>query len=766
MKRPLFIALLFVCPLIWAQTEMHGWNIHYAYNNVTAVEQNAERIYALSDGALFYLDKETEEIATCNKLTGLSDINIAQMRYSTAIHGLLLLYVDGNIDILYDDNTIYNIPDLYNTQTTLSKQANAICLHGEKAYIAMDFGIIALNLRRREIQDTYYIGAKAAKIAVESICVIDDSIYASSADSVYCAHLNDNLVDYAHWHTLKDVPNKKISQVAVFNGQLCLLRDSVLSIRQDGVWKAYSEAKSISKIRVQGDHLYALTPTVTYVIDTALAATPIYAYINAADVVYNTASQTYWFAYYSDGLGKYDVRNNTFNNYLPEGPISNTIYRIRVKEGRVFVVSGGYLAVPYGREGHAVIYENGAWLNFPQSYFKEHIGYYAMDFTDMICLNGEPSHFFIAGFSSGGLIEFRNDEFYKLYNIDNSPIITLVESNPQRYSWVDAFAVDADNNLFFYNYAPDGVKILSPDGQWHSINNTASQYDKVNRCKNIIISNQNPNVKFCSYARVSAGIGIFNDNGTLDNDNDDKAALYSTFVDQDGNTITPEYVYSMAQDNDGAIWLGTNAGILTFEDPETLFTSNACTRIKIRRNDGTNLADYLLNDESINAIAVDGANRKWIGTGTSGVYLMSADGKETIEHFTAENSPLLSNTITAIAINDENGEVFIGTDAGLLSYQGDAAKGQEKLTEAYAYPNPVRSEFEGVITIAKLSENSVVKITDVAGNLVCSTISNGGIAIWDGNDAYGKRVRSGVYYAHCNSADGGEYALVKILVMK
>ncbi len=763
MRRYLFIVLLFASPFLWAQTEMYGWNIHYAYNNVTSIEQNEQRVYALSDGALYYLDKETEVIERCDKLMGLSDIGIVQMRYSKNIHGLLLMYANGNIDILYDDNTVYNIPDLYNAQITLSKQANSIYLYKDQAYVSMNFGILVLNLCRREIQDTYYIGAKASKIAVRSICVVNDSIYAASNDSIYAASLQDNLVDYAHWNTLKGIPNRNIQQIGVFNNQLCLLRDSTLYLQNDGLWTPYSEISSIRRIKTMDDRLFALTTKLTYVIDTALTATPIYVYTNAADVFYDTLTRSYWFAYYNSGIGKYDTRNNTTNQYIPEGPISNTIYRIRVKEGRVYVVSGGYFAVLYGREGHAAIYDNGTWINLSQSYFMENIGYYTQDFTDMICLNGDPTHFYIAAFGGGGVIEFRNDAFYKLHNIDNSPLVTLVEKEPHLYTWVDAFAVDDNNNLWMYNSSVDGVKILSTDGKWYTIGNVAT--NKLNRCKNILISNQNPNVKFTTAARSGAGIGIFNDNATYDNNNDDKAAFHSSFIDQDNNTITPEFIYSIAQDKSGALWVGTNAGILKFDNPETLFSTNACTRIKIRRNDGTNLADYLLNDESINAIAVDGANRKWIGTSSSGLYLMSEDGKETIEHFTAENSPLLSNNITAIATNDDNGEVFIGTSAGLLSYQGDAAKGRENLSEAYAYPNPIRQGFEGVITIAKLSDNSVVKITDTAGNLICSTRSNGGIAIWDGLDAYGKRVRSGIYYAHCNNEDGSEYALVKILVM-
>ena len=763
MKRYLFIVLLFLCPLAWSQTEMHGWRIHYAYNDVTSIEQNEKRVYALSDGALYYTDKESEVVERCDKLIGLNDVNIVQMRYSEDIHGLLLMYANGNIDILYDDNSVYNIPDLYNAQINMSKRANAIYLHEDRAYISMDFGVLVLNLRRKEIQDTYYIGDKASKVKVCSICIAGDSIYAASSNSIYTAWLQDNLVDYAHWNTLKGLPGSgEIAQITVFDTRLCLLRGGKLYTREQNQWITYTAVDKIESIKTQGDKLYALTEQLVYEIDDNMTASPFSVFIGATDVAYDSLNRTYWFAYHADGIGKYDTKSMSVNHYIPSGPISNSAYRIRVKENRVFIVPGGYLSVYYNRGGSVSIYDSGEWTNFPQTYFMEKTGVYTEDYSDVICLNGDPSHFFIASFGYG-LIEFKDNAFYTRYNQLNSPLATQINS-PEKYTWVDAFAVDASNNLWMYNKAADGVKVLTSTGKWYSIENAAT--NQLSRCKNLLIWNKNPNVKILNSARAAAGIGIFNDNGTIDNSKDDKGVFYSAFTDQDGNELTPELILSIAQDKSGALWVGTNSGILTFENPESLFSSNACTRIKIRRNDGTNLADYLLNDESINAIAVDGANRKWIGTASSGLYLMSEDGKETIEHFTAENSPLLSNNVIAIATNDENGEVFIGTDGGLVSYQSDAAKGMGHLSEAYVYPNPIRPGFEGVITIAKLSDNSTVKITDTAGNLICTTLSNGGIAIWDGNDAYGKKVRSGIYYAHCNNEAGNEYALVKILFLQ
>jgi ligand-binding sensor domain-containing protein len=178
------------------------------------------------------------------------------------------------------------------------------------------------------------------------------------------------------------------------------------------------------------------------------------------------------------------------------------------------------------------------------------------------------------------------------------------------------------------------------------------------------------------------------------------------------------------------------------------------------------LADYLLGTEEIKAIAVDGANRKWIGTASSGVYLISEDGLETIHHFTAENSPLLSNAIQSIAINEKTGEVFFGTGSGLISYQSDAIEGGNRFENVHAYPNPVRPEYSGVITITGLVADTQVRITDVNGNLVYETISNGGVATWDGCGISGERVTTGVYFAQCVSPNGKYKHITKILVVK
>jgi hypothetical protein len=224
----------------------------------------------------------------------------------------------------------------------------------------------------------------------------------------------------------------------------------------------------------------------------------------------------------------------------------------------------------------------------------------------------------------------------------------------------------------------------------------------------------------------------------------------------------------MAEDKNGYIWLGTDKGILVYYRPWAIFSEQhpVASRIKIPRNDGTNFIDYLLEKEKISAIAVDGANRKWIGTEDSGVYLVSEDGLKTYQTFNIKNSPLPSNTITSLAITPHTGEVFIGTAKGIVSYKARATEGNEEFSKVYAYPNPVREDYSGEITITGLVQNSIVKITTVSGKLVHETISLGGVAYWDGTNFSGNKVKSGVYIVYVSSTDGSQSAVAKVLIIR
>ena len=260
---------------------------------------------------------------------------------------------------------------------------------------------------------------------------------------------------------------------------------------------------------------------------------------------------------------------------------------------------------------------------------------------------------------------------------------------------------------------------------------------------------------------------VIEDNGTPLNFSDDKTKLFTSFSDGSPEAIVPSTYRCIAEDKNGDIWLGTDVGPLIFKNTEEVMNSGyTVERIKITREDNAAFADYLLATEQINAIAVDGANRKWIGTASSGVYLLSDDGQETIYHFTTENSPLTSDIITAIDIDKENGIVYIVTSEGLFSFGSDASEDRETYDDVYVYPNPVRPDFYGDITVTGLMENSEVRVTTLNGELIYHGLSNGGTFIWDGKSVSGRRVASGIYLIFATTSDGTEKMVSKIAFVK
>ena len=265
------------------------------------------------------------------------------------------------------------------------------------------------------------------------------------------------------------------------------------------------------------------------------------------------------------------------------------------------------------------------------------------------------------------------------------------------------------------------------------------------------------------------GVFCLDYNGTIDNTTDDKHKFVSNFINQDGTQLSHKGMNCIVEDLNGVIWIGTAQGPIVLNNTSRFFESSyRCTQVKVPRNDGTNLADFLLANDNITSIAVDGGNRKWLGTAGNGVYLVSEDGLETIEHFTKENSPLPDNTITSLLVHPTSGLVYIGTDKGLVTYQGDATEGADsyEASEVYAYPNPVQSGYTGVITVTGLMRDSDVKIVNVAGELVFEGTSVGGQFTWNGCNRSGKRVPSGVYFVLASDQNAKEGVVTKIVMIR
>jgi len=742
---------------------MNHWTLHPAYANVTHVAASQKDIFALSDGALFSINRTDESIAYYDRLNGLSSTNIQFISYNETTQKLLIVYQNGMMDILDSKGNIQTLSDLFLKGEKTEMSINEVLPYQQYEYLAMSFGIIKVDLQRQEINDTYYIGEDASNVDVLHLAISTDTLYAVTEEYLYAGALTDNLIDYSQWKVTPLPESKTIQGLAVADNQLYMLRDSILYRYDAGGWKPYVN-DTIFWVRSNRSRLLAGAQKglaeisegkVTYLTD---------AY-SVSDAVWSNGE--YWLAACTQGVIRYS--QNSFQQFLPNGPLSNLSYRLQFVGDRLMVAQGGRWAYQYNRSCDVIWYDytGKQWGAIPADYTMWYLQHGVFDVMNYAVDPANSNHFFATTYGTG-LIEFLDGRAVKMYNEQNSTLRSAIdEDTSQSLVRTDGALYDRYGNLWVLNAGTraSAINILSPQGIWYKLDlRSGGQRVTLSTPGLLLADSKYPNSKWLYDCRETQGVMVIDDGGTPFDPTDDHMLKRTAFVDQIGRTVEPAAIYCMTQDHSGSIWVGTEAGLFIIESVETFLASNACSRVIISRNDGTDLADYLLKEEQINAICVDGGNRKWIGTANSGLYLVSSDGKETIHHFTINNSPLPSNYITSIAIHPISGEVFIGTSGGLVSFQSDAAEAAESFEGIYAYPNPVRPNYQGVITISGLMDNTIVTIIDGGGNVVCRTRSNGSIAIWDGKNAQGKRVTTGVYTVLCNTADGENHTVTKILV--
>ena len=746
----------------WIYGNMHQWNIHSAFADINAIAVTRDKVFALSNHSLFAVDKQSEEIAYYNRLTGLNGAVISTIGYNPTLNLLLVCYENGHLDIINSHDEVYNIPDLYLKQTTYSKIVNSIYMHEHTAYLAMDFGIIELDMKRREIKDTYIIGQDAKEVNVKHITIMGNRIYAVSPQLLYSASLSDPLSDYAYWQTQALPTGKEVSAFCAYDELLYMVRDSVLCSYRDSKWQKHTTSYKVNGLCPTDQHLFILPKNQAGV---AIAETDLSLQMTdmgmITDIVQDGSS--YWWASVTDEL----VRGADRQAFRPDGPINNTAYRMRFFGDRLYVVPGGRWATQNETPGEIMFYENGTWVNVSNEKINEACDATILDLMNVAQDPNDKDHYFVTSYGSG-MLEMYGEDVIKLYTPSNSALVSAAPNAPNRYTRTDGAMFDDKGYLWVLNTEVEN-NILIMDAQGNKLA-TYSLYSNSVRVPlytpgEIIVDRRNPQWKWIPQCRYNTGLLLLQDNGTPINPKDDKVTYHNEWFDQNGKPVIPEFIYSMAQDQDNTIWVGTNAGLFLIPATIDFTTSNRCERVIIGRNDGTKLGDYLLDNEQINHIVVDGANRKWIATATSGVFLLSPNGEETIEHFTTENSPLSSNNVLSIAILESTGEVFFGTSQGLVSYMSDAIEPAKNFSDIYAYPNPVHPNYHGVVTIRGLMANTEVRIVDASGNLVTTIQGNGGEAVWDMTNAQGSRVASGIYTALCNTQDGAAHSTVKIMVM-
>ncbi len=759
-----FLSLFIMLRPVSAQLKVGEWRDHLSYNHATKITASPVKVYCATGNALFLVNKSDQSIEKLTKITGLSDVGISTIRYSPENELLFIAYSNANIDII-QGNFIHNISDIKRKSITGVKSINHILFIGSDAYLSCGFGIVVVNLEKKEIKDTYYIGDNGAQTEVFGLTLQGNFLYAATKEGILKADINNpNLIYFDAWSRISDIPGSasRFNNIISYNQRIFVNRaddqmdTDTLYMYNGSSWEAFdtrSGMKNYSLERYQNKLIISSYGLIRIVDGAFQVVEEIDSYssspASAMDALLDDNGEL-WIADLYAGMIRRSIPGY-FESIKPNGPFTDDVYDMTINNGSLYVAGGGMKTnTGVFNPGETYIFSNDSWHSI-------------VDYSvrDILIVLSDPldSKRFYAGSWGHGLMEYYDRELVEQYKeTDPSTLQSIYPGDD--YIRIGGLAFDADHNLWITNSGVSSpVSVKKRDGTWKSFPYGA--LINAPTVTDIIVTGFDH-----KWLVLPRGFGLFafDNNGTIDNENDDQHRKFS-IIDQDGNTMND--IYCIAEDLEGDIWVGTNQGPLVYFNPENIFRDETVTaqRIKVPRTDGSGLADYLLGTETITTIAVDGANRKWIGTADAGVFLFTEDGLREVYHFNESNSPLLSNQIVSIAIDHLSGEVFFGTGKGVISFRSTATGGADDFKNVYVFPNPVRHDYSGPITITGLVSKVNVKITDISGNIVFETTSLGGQAIWDGRTFSGDRVQSGVYLIFCTNEDGSKTHITKLLFM-
>lgn len=769
MKKSSFLAvlLMFAVSTCLQAAQIGSWNVYLSYHNATKNVAAGKTIYTVANGDLYSYNTEDSEVRTYDNLNILNDVDIADIGYSQEAKKIILIYSNCNIDLLDANDNVQNLSAL-KEKSISGKEISNLYIYGSMAYLSTGFGLIEVDMKEGVFRNTYRLGLEGTCVAAN-----ENNVFLGTTSGLYVCSKQENMQLQSNW---------KKHQGSTDWSKLLFYKDQLLGVRKDSLFVIDTQrantanrinGSAVTFIRETNDQLFwGDTKNICYGSDIN-NFTIIKENNTWKDIAYQGG--TYWVSNQYQGLQGYKITGNqvqmTTSSVIPDSPIRNLSYRLNWVGNRLLVAGGINTVAGYFNTPTAMYMEDNQWTNFeemterPEKYKSLRLA----NTTDLVQDPTDPTHHYASLFRSG-LFEYKDGKFTKFHNADNSPLQSILsKSISTYYNYVSCAGLkfDPDGNLWMLCSQTDTVvRILRPDGKWNALYYEPIQMASL--CDNILI--HSTGMVFVTSRRLDQrGIFCIDTKGTLANTKDDKYILHKQIINQDETVYTPDEFYGICEDLDGRVWFGTTLGLFVIDNPEQVFDKNfRITQVKVNRNDGSGLADYLLSGLPVTCIAVDGANRKWVGTQNNGIFLISADGQETIHHFTTEDSPLPSDAIQDIAVNSITGEVAIGTEKGLCSYMSDAIDAAEDLVKdnVLVYPNPVKSEYTGPITITGMTMDAEVKILSTNGQLVWKGVSTGGLVTWNGCNLSGKRVSSGVYHVVANDNAGNKAIVTRIVVIK
>lgn len=769
MKRGFYLILLLCYISVHAQSFENSWQGHYSYNNVTDIAASSSKIYGASENAFFTYDLQSNEVSKFSTVNGLSGESITTAHFSETTQKYIIGYENGLIEVFFEDTKeVRKVVDIVNKPTIPPnrKKLNHILEYNGLLYVSTDYGISLYDINALEFGDTYFIGSNGSQIEVRQTTILGDYIYAATNAGIYRALVaSDNLIDFEEWER---VIASNWRGITTFGNDLYAVNLNRRLYKYDGTSSFLIQsqipqyATLLEDFKANDNHMIVVNDTKIHIYDSQLnEVLEVTTVEDFPNVQFNAAliiGNKLYMGTEEDGILEVTFpMPGTTNQILPDGPLQNIAFSITAVPNELWVVYGDYDVGfnPYPLDDRGVSHlKEGSWTNIP--YTSEY------DAKSLVSVTVNPSNseeVFISSFFSG-ILKIVEDQPTEILNTTNSGLESLDIGDP---AYIDIrigeTKFDQNGDLWVLNTkVENGVKVLRSGGQWDSFPITeiiGDFFNGENGLSRIEIGDSG--IKFI--ATQNNGVLAFDDTQSFGN------RFIKIGTEESGNLPSFD-VRSMALDNSGNLWIGTAKGIRVLFGAENVFNVNnpQTDDIIIVEEDG--VPKELLFQQLVTDIEVDGSNNKWIATSGSGVFYMSSDGTETLAHFTTENSPIPTNIVSNIEIDSETGRVYIATNKGIVSFQGSATGPKDTLENVYAFPNPVRPGYSGNVTISGLVSDANVKVTDIEGNLVYETTSEGGTVLWD-LTAFGKhKVASGVYMVLISNQDGSETKVTKVMVVR
>lgn len=730
---------------------IEDWQLHLSYGRGRTIAEAPDRYYAATNHGLFAFNTEDRNLETFTPQQGFSGVNITNMRYHDPTDQLFIAYKNGLIDVLENGNQIRTLTAIADKAVVGAKKIQAITFSKEKAYISTTFGLVTYNLQESNFGSTFF-GPLDPQWEVTGFARVNNKFYAATEKGLKSAPVEGfNLQDQSVWQTIRP---EQLGQLTSYKERLYFRADSQILVYDQNQWNPLN-------LQVSGDIDFNVDNGKLFISrenGVTMAVQPDGSVDSLKPSFVNRLflddQGNAWFSNKQFPLLK-QKNNGELRFFKPGGPATKDAWSVTADNQKLYATGGGFsddFFPSFSLSGFYIRSIDGTWQNFNVTESDSIERYDIRDFVD-IATDPNQDRFFAASFNDG-LVSFKKGKFSNQFTPANSKLsFTTAGSDTFSQVRVASLEFDRDGNLWMTNNSvAKPLVCYTTDGQWYNYSLRGST-----RVLDLIIDDYGR-----KWMRTQAnGLLVYDNKGSLADKRDDRIRQ---LTDQSGRGGLPaNTVLSLAKDKDGNIWVGTTDGLGVFFNTRGVFDEALNAQdVFVEQGDESGL---LLRGESVTSIAVDGGNKKWFGT-ANGLWYTTESGDEVLKKFTKENSPLISDKIRDIAVSGQSGRVYFATGKGLASYRGRSTEGQPKNKNVYAFPNPVKPEYEGPIAIKGLVTNASVKITDAAGNLVRSIQANGGQAVWNGQNRNGRDVNSGVYYVYATDKKGNQTKVTKILVVQ